>query len=80
MAKSKLKCCIYCGRDTTDRHGMCQQCLGMGIYSSEYRGRPAVKARETMMDYEDDYSEESGPDSVHGAVTLPKYAFSVLIC
>jgi hypothetical protein len=40
------------------------------MYSDEYRGRSAVKARETMMDYEDDYSEESGPDSVHGAVTL----------
>jgi len=57
-----VRCCDFCGRDTAARCGICAKCLGRDPYSS-----PIDKAatHQRMDTPEDDYGEESGPDSVY---------------
>ena len=57
--------CLCCGRDTTHRSQICNRCAAAG--------RPAghdMHGRRGLMEYqhdpiEDDYSEESDPDSIY---------------
>jgi len=59
--KREPVCCRYCGRDTTRRCGICNDCLGLDRrVKVERMGRS--KADELPL--EDDYSEESDADSV----------------
>lgn len=64
----QIVCCELCGRDTRARDGVCNRCRGCEhpAASREYRGRRTHV--EPDMPLEDDYSEESGPDDVHGGV------------
>ncbi len=67
--KGKLVCCKLCGRDTRARNGICWHCCvgdeGMRT-THEYIGRKSRPPRDSMLDYEDDYGEESWPDDVYG--------------
>lgn len=54
-------CCIYCGRDTRSRSGICRRCLGADVSQSVDR---SGRGPEDEVPLEDDFSEESGPDSV----------------
>ncbi len=52
-----LHCCMCCGRDTRSKFQICARCL---------RGSRRTSAlRPSGPTAEDDYSEESGPDSVY---------------
>lgn len=64
-------CCKGCGRDTESTSGYCIYCIGQpprgNLRSREHLDRPAVSSKRLgsrPMDHEDDYGEESGPDSV----------------
>jgi len=63
--------CFYCGRDTQRSSGMCWRCTNQGAYQfSDERGRHRLKidgdspSKTLDLDAEDDYSEESTPDSI----------------
>lgn len=54
-----IECCLFCGRDTRDRSRICHRCL-----NGETQ---AVQPSDDCKNYlpaEDDYSDESGPDSI----------------
>jgi len=58
-----MACCLYCGRETKAKCQICVVCLG----TKKPRHRDyeaAYEADDDPMAYEDDYSEESGPDTV----------------
>ena len=71
MSKSPYTNCLICGRDTARKSGICWRCEGHGTHVQEKRDRhvlhvdgdPPMKTID--LDAEDDYSEESGPDSVY---------------
>jgi hypothetical protein len=61
--KRELRCCLGCGRDT---YGMfCSRCGGRDPSAGKGRGYSADPARPSRdLPLEDDYSEESGANSV----------------
>lgn len=61
MAKKVLRCCEGCGRDT---YGVfCSVCLGTNnLFGGG--GKLSLKST-THQSAEDDYGEESGPDSIY---------------
>lgn len=68
---SEIVNCISCGRDTRADSGICWRCRGVGSYHiSDKRDRKGLQIdgdapNKTLdLDAEDDYSEESNPDSV----------------
>jgi len=58
-----MTCCLYCGRDTNAKFGICRKCVGV----DGCRGNRSTHAGpiSTHGELEDDYSAESGPDSVY---------------
>ena len=58
----EVKCCRFCGRDTTDRSGICDACTGDAPVPE------AATAGHQVL--EDDYGEESDANSVCAAATL----------
>jgi len=66
----ELKCCLFCGRDTTNLCQICLYCLGERDLPKEW-GRKLVEAGAWQDEFinrgcelEDRYDEESGPDDV----------------
>lgn len=68
--RRELVCCERCGRDTRSRDGICARCRGIEHphASREYKGRESRPVPDDLGELEDDYSEESGPDDVHGGI------------
>ena len=65
MAQTVKRCCLYCGKDTKSTFQICSQCdnKNRDIQTQQVRDWD----REAMFDGcpgEDDYSEDSGPDSI----------------
>ena len=58
MAKH-LSCCIYCGRDTTAKSGICYRCLGGGAQKNTDR---SGYSKYDDLPIEDDYSEDSNAE------------------
>jgi len=74
---SELKNCLGCGRDTKSDSGFCFRCIGQSRGSchedsqiNDVRDRKVLKVGEelpfkfTNLDIEDDYGEDSDPDSI----------------
>jgi len=59
-AKSELRCCLGCGRDTRGLY--CFRCGGRNPVVGRGRGYPAAVVHDLPL--EDDYGEESDADSV----------------
>lgn len=66
--RNEIKNCLGCGRDTRAESGYCFRCTGhseMGCHADsqidDRRGRRELKIG---LDIEDDYGEESSPDSI----------------
>lgn len=66
---NELKNCLSCGRDTRSVSGYCFRCIGHSEISchadsqiDDRRDRQQFKF--TNLDIEDDYSEDSDPDSI----------------
>lgn len=61
MAKKKphVRCCTQCGRDCTADY--CGRCIGNNPYSSPVAPSSASQFQDIL---EDDYGDESDPDSV----------------
>ena len=57
-SKEQLRCCLGCGRDTTDDY--CTRCIG----HTRRRYRDRLMHIADKLPLEDDYSEESDADSV----------------
>lgn len=55
----EVHCCLGCGRDTRARSQVCARCL------RGPRSARALRMDPGTVTAEDDYSEESGPDSVY---------------
>lgn len=73
----ELKNCLSCGRDTRAASGFCFRCIGHSAMSchddgqiDDRRDRKELQVGEvltfkfTNLDIEDDYSEDSNPDSI----------------
>lgn len=61
---SEPKCCLFCGRDTRDRSGICWHCTLPGYdvgIRRDVRGGHRPDDPEAL---EDRYDDESGPDDV----------------
>lgn len=75
--KNELKNCLSCGRDIRAVSGYCFRCIGHSTMSchgdsqiDDRRDRPQLQVGEelpfkyTNLDIEDDYGEDSDPDSI----------------
>lgn len=61
-----LKCCLLCGRDTRSKTGVCAICMGHGKVTRHTEERDRSRLDPMLDDFaEDDYGEESGPDSIY---------------
>ncbi len=58
--KHRVVCCIYCGRDTNDYLRVCDQCQAPEPVEETV---VLAKGNHRRLGLEDDYSEESDPDS-----------------
>ena len=67
MAKTKgeLRCCLFCGRDTRHRSGICNRCVRHGSFGkrkTELLDRTPLAFDGPCL--EDRYDDESGPDDI----------------
>lgn len=62
---TEVYCCASCGRDTTSKDRLCLRCIGHARFPDKSR-RKCRNLKEAMhRSAEDNYGEESGPDSVY---------------
>ena len=61
----EVRCCLFCGRDTRHRSGICNRCTQRGSSG----GRRTEQLDRSTLDFEgpcleDRYDDESGPDDI----------------